>query len=148
MSAQPAQLIEPSLTLQRRFNATPAKVFRAWTEPAQFVTWMRPGDAHVASAEMDVRVGGRYSIVYRKPDGKELEVNGEYLEVVPERKLVFTWIWRYSPDHETRVTLLFEPDGDGTWLTLTHERLEGEAQCEDHRRGWSDGLDSLERYVA
>lgn len=139
---------QPSLTLQRRFNATPAKVFRAWTEPAQFMTWMRPGDAHVARAEMDVRVDGRYSIVYRKPDGKELEVNGQYLEVVPERKLVFTWIWRYSPEHETQVTLRFEPDGDGTWLTLTHERLADAAQCEDHRRGWSDGLDSLERYVA
>ncbi|WNC88507.1 SRPBCC domain-containing protein [Paraburkholderia sp. FT54] len=112
------------------------------------MTWMHPGGADVVRAELDVRVDGRYAIVYRKPDGNEVEVNGRYLEVVPERKLVFTWVWRYSPEHESQVTLLLEPDGDGTWLTLTHERLADDAQCEDHRRGWTDGIDSLERYVA
>jgi uncharacterized protein YndB with AHSA1/START domain len=139
---------QPSLTLQRRLNAAPAKVFRAWTEPAQFMTWMHPGGSDVVRAELDVRVDGRYVIVYRKPDGNEVEVGGRYLEVVPDRKLVFTWVWRYSPEHESQVTLLLEPDGDATWLTLTHERLADDAQCEDHRRGWTDGIDSLERYVA
>ncbi len=51
---------QPSLTLQRRINAAPAKVFRAWTEAAQFMTWMHPGDADVVRAELDVRVDGRY----------------------------------------------------------------------------------------
>jgi uncharacterized protein YndB with AHSA1/START domain len=139
---------QPSLTLQRRLNAAPAKVFRAWTERAQFMTWMHPGGSDVVRAELDVRVDGRYVIVYRKPDGNEVEVGGRYLEVVPDRKLVFTWVWRYSPEHESQVTLLLEPDGDATWLTLTHERLADDAQCEDHRRGWTDGIDSLERYVA
>jgi uncharacterized protein YndB with AHSA1/START domain len=139
---------QPSLTLQRRLNAAPAKVFRAWTEPAQFMTWMHPGGSDVVRAELDVRVDGRYVIVYRKPDGNEVEVGGRYLEVVPDRKLIFTWVWRYSPEHESQVTLLLEPDGDATWLTLTHERLADDAQCEDHRRGWTDGIDSLERYVA
>jgi uncharacterized protein YndB with AHSA1/START domain len=139
---------QPSLTLQRRLNAAPAKVFRAWTEPAQLMTWMHPGGSDVVRAELDVRVDGRYVIVYRKPDGNEVEVGGRYLEVVPDRKLVFTWVWRYSPEHESQVTLLLEPDGDATWLTLTHERLADDAQCEDHRRGWTDGIDSLERYVA
>ena len=41
-----------------------------------------------------------------------------------------------------------EMDGDRTWFTLIHERLADDAQCEDHRRGWTDGTDSLERYVA
>lgn len=139
---------QPSLTLQRRLNAAPAKVFRAWTDPAQLMKWMRPGDAVVVRAELDPRVDGRYTIVYRKPDGRELEVNGQYLEVVPERKLVFTWIWRQSAEPESRVTLLFEPEGDTTRLTLTHEPFADEAQRDDHRRGWSEGLDSLERYFA
>ncbi|MEM5461210.1 MULTISPECIES: SRPBCC family protein [Paraburkholderia] len=112
------------------------------------MTWMHPGGSDVVRAELDVRVDGRYVIVYRKPDGNEVEVGGRYLEVVPDRKLVFTWVWRYSPEHESQVTLLLEPDGDATWLTLTHERLADDAQCEDHRRGWTDGIDSLERYVA
>jgi uncharacterized protein YndB with AHSA1/START domain len=139
---------KPSLTLQRRLNAAPAKVFRAWTEPAQFMTWMHPGGADVIRAELDVRVDGCYSILFRKPDGNEVEVTGQYLEVVPDRKLVFTWTWRHNAENESLVTLRLEPDGDATWLTLTHEQFADEAQCEDHRRGWTDGLDSLERYVA
>ncbi|HYS62939.1 MAG TPA: SRPBCC domain-containing protein [Paraburkholderia sp.] len=110
--------------------------------------WMHPGGSDVIRAELDVRVDGRYSIVYRKPDGNEVEVNGQYLEVVTNEKLVFTWIWRHSAEHESQVTLLLQADGDGTWLTLTHERLADDAQCDDHRRGWNDGLESLERYFA
>jgi uncharacterized protein YndB with AHSA1/START domain len=153
-SAQPIQPIQsiqsnrPSLTLQRRLKATPAKVFRAWTEPAQFMTWMHPGGSDVIRAELDVRVDGHYTIVYRKPDGDEVEVRGQYLEVVPDHKLVFTWAWRHGPENESLVTLLLEPEGNTTWLTLTHERLLDDAQCDDHRRGWTDGIDSLERYVA
>ncbi|PQV47469.1 SRPBCC domain-containing protein [Paraburkholderia sp. BL21I4N1] len=139
---------QSSLTLQRRLNAAPAKVFRAWTEAAQLIKWMNPGDTPVVRAELDVRVDGRYSIVYRKADGRELEANGQYLEIVPDRKLVFTWRWRHNAEHESLVTVLLESDGDATWLTLTHERFTDQAQADDHRRGWSGGLDSLERYFA
>ncbi|WP_246279027.1 SRPBCC family protein [Paraburkholderia ultramafica] len=111
------------------------------------MTWMHPGGADVVRAQLDVRIDGRYTVLYRKPDGSEVEVGGQYLEVVSERKLVFTWKWRHRPEPESQVTLLLEPTGDGTWLTLTHERFADDAQCEDHRRGWTDGLDSLERYV-
>ncbi len=51
---------QPSLTLQRRINAAPAKVFRASTEAAQLMKWGHPGDAEVTRAELDARVDGRY----------------------------------------------------------------------------------------
>ncbi|SDQ45971.1 Uncharacterized conserved protein YndB, AHSA1/START domain [Paraburkholderia fungorum] len=146
-SAQPAHAVQPSLTLRRRLDATPARIFRAWTEPAQFMTWMHPGGSDVIRAEFDVRVGGHYTIVFRKQDGGEVEVRGTYLEVVPEHKLVFTWTPRGGAEHESQVTILLEPEGGATWLTLTHERFADEAQREDHRHGWTDGIDSLERYV-
>jgi uncharacterized protein YndB with AHSA1/START domain len=149
-SAQSAPFVQPSLTLRRRLNAPPAKVFRAWTEPAQFMTWMHPGGSDVIRAEFDVRAGGHYTIAFRKQDGGEVEVRGTYVEVIPERKLVFTWIPRGGSEHESQVTLLLEPDADGsaTWLTLTHERFADDAQRDDHRHGWTDGIDSLERYFA
>ena len=45
-------------------------------------------------AELDVRRGGRYTIVFRTEDGEEHHVSGVYREVVPNEKLVFTWAWR------------------------------------------------------
>lgn len=139
---------KPSLTLQRRINAAPAKVFRAWTESAQLMKWMHPGDAEVIRAELDARVDGRYLIRYLKTDGRELEVNGQYLEVVPDAKLVFTWAWRSSPEQESLVTVLLRPDGNATLLTLTHEQFVDEETRDHHQFGWNGGLDSLERYFA
>ena len=139
---------KPSLTLQRRINAAPAKVFRAWTEAAQLMKWMHPGDSDVVRAELDARVDGRFSIVYRKPDGREIEAGGQYLEMVPDAKLVFTWAWRSSPEQESLVTVLLRPDGNGTLLTLTHEQFVDEETRDLHQAGWSGGLDSLERYFA
>ncbi|MEA3082982.1 MAG: hypothetical protein QOC89_679 [Paraburkholderia sp.] len=139
---------QPSLTLQRRLNAAPAKVFRAWTEAAQLMKWMHPGDSEVVRAELNARVDGRFAIVYRKPDGREIEANGQYLEIVPDAKLVFTWAWRSDPEQESLVTVLLRPDGHGTLLTLTHEQFVDEETRDLHQAGWSEGLDSLERYFA
>ncbi|CAE6815410.1 SRPBCC family protein [Paraburkholderia haematera] len=139
---------KPSLTLQRRLNATPAKVFRAWTEAAQLMKWMHPDDAEVTHAELNARVDGRYLIRYLKTDGRELEVSGQYLEVLPDAKLVFTWTWRSIPEQESLVTVLLRPDGNGTLLTLTHEQFVDEETRDHHQIGWNGGLDSLERYLA
>jgi uncharacterized protein YndB with AHSA1/START domain len=110
--------------------------------------WMHPGDAEVTRADLDARVDGRYLIRYLKTDGRELEVSGQYLEVVPDAKLVFTWAWRSSPEQESLVTVLLRPDGNGTLLTLTHEQFVDEETRDHHQLGWGDGLDSLERYFA
>ena len=71
-------------------------------------------------AETDARVGGRYRIVMRAPDGEEHDVERDvYREVVPNEKLVFTWAWQSTPERESLVTVELKPDGDGTLLTLT-----------------------------
>ena len=54
--------VKPSLTLKRRFKATPAQVYKAWTEPAHLAKWMGPVDVTSVEATADVRVGGRYHI--------------------------------------------------------------------------------------
>ena len=102
---------KPSLTLVRRLEASPARVFAAWTDPAQVVQWMGPDD-DVIRAENDVRVGGRYRIVMRAPDGEEHDVSGVYREIVADTKLVFTWAWRSTPERESLVTIALRPIGD------------------------------------
>jgi uncharacterized protein YndB with AHSA1/START domain len=97
------------------------------------------------SAEADARVGGRFRVLMRSPDGEEHVVGGVYREVVPPERLVFTWAWRSTPERESLVTISLRPDGDGTLLTLTHERFFDEAARDCAGQGWSGTLDKLER---
>ena len=139
---------KPSLTIKRRLNAPPAKVYGAWTDPAQIARWFGPGQAETLRAETDVRVGGRYRIVMRSADGEEHDVSGVYREVVPNEKLVFSWAWRTTPERESLVTITLKADGTGTMLTLTHEQFFDEPARDRHRSGWTGALDKLEKYLA
>ena len=147
MSTQPSLATKPSLTLKRRLNAPPAKVYAAWTEPAKIARWFGPQGAEVLRAEADVRVGGRYRVIFRVSDGEQHDVSGGYREVVPKQKLVFTWAWISTPERESLVTVALKRDGDGTLLTLTHEQFFDEPARDRHRSGWSGVLDNLESYV-
>ena len=139
---------KPSLTIKRRFNAAPAKVFAAWTDPEKMKRWMGPEGVVPLQAEIDARVGGRYRLVMRSPNGEEHDVSGVYREVVPNEKLVFTWAWRTMPERESLVTVGLEHDGDGTMLTLTHEQFSDAPARDRHRVGWAGALDNLEQYLA
>ena len=76
--------------------------------------WFGPDSGPVEHAELDVRVGGGYSIGFRTEDGEQHYVSGVYREVVPNEKLVFTWSWRSTPERESLVTVLIKPDGAGS----------------------------------
>jgi len=146
-----AKLTEkPSLTLSRHYPVAPEKVWRAWTEPEAVMKWWGPGpDEPVSVAQLDVRVGGRFRIVFGGPDGKAHECQGVYKEVAPHRKLVFTWTWPNStPERESLVTITFRVAGKGTELVFLHEQLFDEKVRDDHKQGWSGAFDKLERYLA
>jgi uncharacterized protein YndB with AHSA1/START domain len=136
----------PSLTLKRRLNAPPEKVYAAWTDPQKIVHWFGPSHTVNGSvrAELDVRVGGRFRASFSTDDGEYHEVGGVYREVMPGERLVFSWAWHSTPERESQVTVSLKPDGDGTWLTLQHEQLFDRAACDGHARGWSGALDKLE----
>jgi uncharacterized protein YndB with AHSA1/START domain len=147
-TAQPSVAFKPSLTLKRRLNAAPEKIYTAWTDPAKLVKWFGPEEIETLSAQADARIGGRFRIVMRSADGEEHDVSGVYREVVPNEKLVFTWAWRSTPERESLVTVLIKPDGAGSLLTLTHEQFFDEAARDRHEHGWTGCLNKLERYLA
>ena len=113
-----------SLAIVRKLKATPRAVWRALTQPEALKQWMGPSDEfQVLVAETDVRVGGRYHIVMKSPDGEEHDVSGVYREVVANQKLVYTWAWKSTPERESLVTIEPTRSGDGTELVLRHERF-------------------------
>jgi uncharacterized protein YndB with AHSA1/START domain len=148
MSAAANVLVEPSLTLKRRIKASPKAVYDAWTDPKKIVKWFGPDSGPVEHAAVDLRVGGRYTVIFRTENGEQHHVSGVYREVVPNEKLVFTWAWRSTPERESLVTILIKPEVDGSLLTLQHEKFFDEKARDDHRNGWSGCLDKLVAYFA
>ena len=141
----------PSLTINRRINAAPAKIYAAWTDPEKIIGWfgvpakLKPG---TLQAETELRVGGRYSISFEAVDGEHFQVGGVYREVVRNERLVFSWAWHSTPERESQVTISLKPDGTGALLTLHHEQLFNEAARDGHEKGWNALLDQLEAFAS
>jgi uncharacterized protein YndB with AHSA1/START domain len=140
-------IAKPSLTIKRRLNAPPAKVFAAWIDPEKVKRWMGPGEIKALHADCDARVGGRYRWVMQAPNGEEYEVSGVLRELVPSEKLVFTWAWKGTPERESLVTVSIKPDGDGSLLTLVHEQFFDDDARDRHQSGWHGALDKMEKFL-
>lgn len=86
----PEPIAARTLTLERILDATPDKAFKAWTTPELLKHFFAPKPYTTPFAELDVRAGGRNIITMRSPEGQDIPTTGVYLEVVPNRKIVFT----------------------------------------------------------
>jgi uncharacterized protein YndB with AHSA1/START domain len=90
-----------TLRLERTFKAPAQAVFEAWTSADTLRRWWPAGsDWETPVAEVDVRVGGRLRLVMRGPDGEEFGGSGEYVEITPPERLVFTRRWDGHAGHE------------------------------------------------
>lgn len=138
-----------SLQIRRVYKAPVAAVYAAFTDPEKMKYWMGPSDDFgEAQVTIDLRAGGRYRIVMRAPDGEMFRVGGVYKEIVPDRKLVYTWAWESTPERESLVTLEMKPAGEGTEVLLTHQRFADTEARDKHQHGWNGCLDRLGRYLA
>lgn len=148
--ARPADRAQeaPSLTLRRHYPVAPRRLWRAWTEPQALKQWFGPAEiVSVPEAEVDLRVGGRFRVRMVAADGERHEVGGTYHEIVPERRLVFSWAWVSTPERESRVTLLIEPAGSGCELVLRHAQFFDLAARDGHAHGWTGSLVKLGQWL-
>lgn len=136
-----------SLRLVRILPAPPAVVFAAWTDAESLKEWMCPGSTSVPVAELDMRVGGQFRIIMRG-EKREYVHSGEYLEIDPPNRLVFTWISDATHGKRTMVTVEFRPHRDEkTEIVLTHDQLPDEESVAKHRGGWEDIATKLAAYL-
>lgn len=145
------------LVLTRRIKAAPAKLFRAWTEPELMKQWFCPRPWTTPVIETDLRAGGASYVLMRGPNGEEMPNRGQYLEVVPDRKVVFTdaYVGDWQPSAKPFFTavITFEDDGAGGTLYTARARHWTAADCEQHEKmgfheGWGKAADQLEALVA
>lgn len=140
---------KPFLVLERHYPVAPEKVWRAWTDAEAVKRWWGPEAGEpVSAAELDVRVGGRFRIVFGGPDGRKHECAGVYKEVVPNRRLSFTWHWpNTTPERISVVIITFRAVAGGTELHFRHEQLFDEAARDGHKRGWTGSLEKLAQFL-
>lgn len=137
-----------AVRIDRDYPCAVEKVWAAWTDPQALSQWFgigRPGA--VTQAEIDLRVGGRYRIVTRLPDGGANDVSGEYQEVVTHSRLVFTWAWASTPERVSRVSIDFVARPAGTAMKFVHDRFFDDQARINHERGWSSLLGHLDSFV-
>jgi uncharacterized protein YndB with AHSA1/START domain len=141
-----------SLTITRDTHLSPEKLFKGWTTPELYPQWFCPKPWYVKDVQIDLRPGGQSSMKICGPDGEEFPNEGTYLEIVPNRKLVFTDA--FTADWMPRAKFMFVgiitfdplPDG-GTRYTAEARHWTKEAQ-ENHAamgfiEGWNKAFDQL-----
>ncbi len=131
------------LRVTRRFDFAPQCVFDAWLDPQGVCKWLfATPTGQIARAEIDPRPGGKFVIVDRR-DGEDVEHLGEYLELDPPRRLIFTFAVPKYSSQSTRVSVDIAPAGTGCELTLSHQGVLPE-WFDRTRQGWTMILDALD----
>lgn len=141
------------LVIARKLAASPQACFRCWTDPALIPQWFCPKPWVAEVVSMDVRPGGGSQMIFRGPDGESFPNDGVYLEVVPNRRLVFTDAYAagWKPTENPMFTgeITFEDAGNGETLYIARARHWTDAAAKQHvemgfHQGWGVCAEQLE----
>ncbi len=131
------------LVLARLIDASPEAVYRCWTDPALLPKWFAPKPWTTPRATLDVRPGGASTVVMADENGNEYPNPGQYLEVVPNRKLVFTdaYVGDWVPSEKPFFTcvLTFEPEGNKTRYTAIARHWNAADREAHEKMGFHEG---------
>lgn len=140
------------LKTSREFNVDREELYRAWTSEEALRAWWHPMGNRLSSLEQDIREGGRVRYRFETAEGKEaFTISGDYIEVVPGEKLVYSWDWHLPVPtvHDTSFILnvSFEGSGPGSRISIRQEQFSSDEAIQPHRHGWEEALDSLGSYL-
>jgi uncharacterized protein YndB with AHSA1/START domain len=147
MNDQPTELL---LTMTCAVDAPREQVFRMLTESVELAKWWGPRGFTLPETQLDLRVAGRYRFFMQPPDGDLFHLSGEFLEIDPPGRLVYTFRWdEPTPDdRETVVTLSLTDIGDATEISLSQGLFATEERLSLHRNGWLESFEKLRAAVA
>jgi uncharacterized protein YndB with AHSA1/START domain len=136
----------PSARVERVLPARPERVYDAWLDERSLREFMCPAPGQATEVAVDARLGGSLRIVMTFPDG-QTEITGEFVALDRPERVSFTWR-PDSDDHESIVTVLLAPHGEGqTHMTIIHSRQLA-ALVSRYRTGWTSIGDRLAEYLA
>ncbi|QDU35613.1 hypothetical protein KS4_36960 [Poriferisphaera corsica] len=140
-----------SLEIKRTFNATSQQIYQAWMDPKIRQQWFAPNHEKMTctACKIDPKVGGQFDLTMHDDEtGEDHIAVGEFIELIDNQKIVFTWSWKNKPNlaKNTHITIQLTPSDGGkkTHMTFTHVGLPDEATRDDHMKGWQGCFKSLE----
>ncbi|HWA02284.1 MAG TPA: SRPBCC family protein [Rhizomicrobium sp.] len=138
-----------TVRLHRVLATTPAKIYRAFLEPDAMAKWLPPDGFAATSHQQDAKVGGRFRMSFRNfTTGSSHSFGGEYLEMVPDERLVYTDVFD-DPNlpGQMRVTVTLKRVSVGTELSIVQEGIPDAIPVEACYLGWQQSLQNLSRLV-
>ncbi|MDQ6437317.1 SRPBCC family protein [Mesorhizobium sp. LHD-90] len=141
-----------SFIIERHYDFSPTVVFKAFSDPAHKRKWFVDGEGWTTdSYESDFRVGGFERSRFRFGDGPPMGNDTVYLDIVPDRRIVFAYsmLMGDTPFSASLATIEFLPDGNGTKLTYTEQAafLDGKDQVKDREEGCRGLFEMLATYL-
>ncbi len=140
---------DTEILITREFNAPARLVYKAWTTPELIERWWAGKRGSVTSVEVDLRVGGAWRYVMQADGGFEVGFHGEYQEVVPNERLVYTEVYEGMPDAEALDTVSFTETDDGRTQMVTLVKHRSKEERDGHiesgmEGGMQESMDALE----
>jgi uncharacterized protein YndB with AHSA1/START domain len=119
------------------------------TEADELAKWWGPHGFSTPGVELDLRVGGRYRFTMQPAEGDGFHLAGEFREVDPPARLVYTFVWEEPTpdDRETLVTLSLRDLGGWTEVSLTQGPFATEERRALHEGGWTESFERLEEVI-
>ncbi len=144
---------QPGISITRVFDAPRERVWQEWTEPERFADWFGGTQSEVplSSVSMDVRPGGSWRLtMFAEPGRREIQWKGEYREVAPPERLVFTVTDQPGEDVHELVIVVLTDLGDGRTEMHFQQRGGGLSAQEYERaaQGWSSFFDRIAERLA
>jgi uncharacterized protein YndB with AHSA1/START domain len=142
---------ERALTMTRVFDAPREMLWKAWTDSAHAMNWWGPRDHPARQVKMNVWPGGRWRCCLHSVEtGADLWHGGEFREVVPPERLVFTFAWEEEGERglETLVTVTFTEEDGKTRMNFHQAPFQSDGERDGHRGGWGSAFDRLDDLLA
>lgn len=133
---------ENTVVVKKFISAGRDEVFEAFTNADIMSKWFFPGEDMSAEVTNNLELGGSYTLRMLAKNGDVYTHVGEYKEITPPEKLVFTWNSDFVQN--TVVTVTFAESDSGTEVTVSHDLLPNDEMRQDHRKGWMGCLSRLE----
>lgn len=133
------------LTTSKEFNQPAEQVYAAWTEPEQLKQWWKPMNAELKEVINELNTGGKLEYRFTDSELQEFSVDGEYVEVLPNKRLAYSWNWHIPEGEEEsyKLTVNFIRTESGSRIEVLQENFSNEAHLEPHEKGWEQGLRDL-----
>lgn len=137
-----------TLQIRRHVHAARLRVFDAWTDPDSIVRWWGPPGVRCSHAEIDLSVGGSFTIVNEMPDGSNVHITGIYETIDRPQRLVHSWtVDSATATPGERVEIDFTERDGGTDITITHTGIPTPDLRAGHQAGWIGCLDGFTNLI-